>query len=170
MPIRDYPFISVVPISDTQAKISVKGPQARPRLWIRVTNPNTNLAIVASAIIDTGADACAFPAPVATQLGHNLTSVNPKIMNTAKGQTKAYPHTSKVEILEVQSNGAPGSNVLYTIPDTIIDFTVGLPEFLLGCCNFLNKSILEIDYPRQVFSIRIPPPPQRKKKIKHRKR
>lgn len=170
MPITEYPFISVVPVGSNSARISVKGPNARPRLWIRIINPDKNLAFEALAIVDTGADACAFPAQIAVQLGHNLESVKPKIVNTAKGPTEAYPHTSRVQILEVQSNGLPGPRVLYTIPDTKIDYTKGLPEFLLGRQQFLSRFVLKIDYPRQVFSIRWPVRPKHKKKIKRRRR
>lgn len=170
MPISNYPFISVERISATKARITVKGPNARPRLWIRITNPDKNCAFEVPAIIDTGADACAFPAKVASQLGHVLKSVPHKTIHTAKGPTFAYPHTTKIEILDVQPNGLPKRKVLYTIPETTIDFTEGLPEFLLGRKEFLNKFILKIDYPNQVFSIRWPQVRQHKKKRKRKKR
>ena len=66
MPIKDYPF---TPITQNHA---------RPMLWIRVVNPKTEEAVVMQAIVDTGADSCAFPADVAEQLGHNLESVPTK--------------------------------------------------------------------------------------------
>lgn len=156
-------------MGSVSGNVSVKGPQARPRLWIRITNPATKLAVEVPAIVDTGADACAFPAQVAVQLGYDLESVNPKKINTAKGVTEAFPHMSRVEILDVQPNGLPGSNVLYTISDRTFDFTKGLPEFLLGRKEFLNKFVLKIDYPQQVLSIRTPQP-SRPKKLKRRRR
>lgn len=142
MPIRNYPFLSIVRTGPNSGKVVVQGPQARPRLWIRIINPDKNLAIEYPALVDTGADTCACPAYIASQLGHKLYSVQPKRMKTAKGDTPAYPHTSTIEILEVQPNGLPGPQVLYTIPKTTIDFTKGLPEFLLGRQHFLDYASL----------------------------
>ena len=63
MPIKDYPF---TPVTQNHS---------RPMLWIRVVNPHTEKAVVMQAIVDTGADNCAFPADIAEQLGHDLESV-----------------------------------------------------------------------------------------------
>ena len=140
-------------------------------LWLRITNPHTKVApFVTLAIIDTGADECAFPAEGATLLGHDLESVQPKPIDTAGGITWAYPHTSRIEILEKRPDGSAGDKVLYTIPDTLVNFTKGLKVFLLGARNFLSKFVIKIDYPEQVFSIRKPQPPQRKKQKRRRRR
>jgi hypothetical protein len=145
MPIRDYPFTPV------------RRDFARPMLWIRVVNPTKNLAIIALAIIDTGADGCVFPAEAAIVLGHDLKRGTHKTMRTASGITDTYGHTSRVDILQMQKNGKYGNEILYTIPDTLIDFAVGCESFLLGCKQFLSHFILEVNYPRQVFSLRYPP-------------
>lgn len=144
MPIKDYAFTSIA------------GSPARPMLWVRVINPDKKLGIVALAIVDTGADECAFPARVAGKLGHQLKSVPAKQIKTAKGKTNVYPHTSRIEILETLPNGLYGSKVLYTIAHTPIDFVEGCEAFLLGVGNFLNKFVVTIAYPRQRFSIRKP--------------
>lgn len=144
MPIKDYHFTSVA------------GAPARPMLWIRVTNPDTKKGIIALAIVDTGADDCAFPAIVAAMLGHKLKSVPPKEIKTASGTTYAYAHTSRVDILEMRPDGLPGKKILYTIPKTPIDFIQGCNDFLLGTRNFLSKFVVTIDYLRQHFSIRKP--------------
>ena len=146
MPIRNYPFSIVAP-----------DPTQRPMLWIKITNPAKNLSFIALALVDTGADDCLFPAQTAQQLGHNLTSVVPKEIGTAGNPTTAYPHTSRVDILEIRPDGTYGSKVLHTIPDTLIDFAIDCECFLLGTKTFLNSFILEIDYPRKVFSIVKPP-------------
>lgn len=143
MPITNYPFPVVLGIS-------------RPMLWIRVTNPATKLAVIALAIVDTGADDCVFPAKSAIELGHNLKAVARKPIKTASGTAYAYPHTSRVDILEMRANGMPGNKVLYTIADMPIDFVEGCDAFLLGVGSFLSKFVLTINYPRQVFSIRKP--------------
>ena len=123
-------------------------------LWIRVANPHTNTKVVIQALVDTGADSCAFPADIAGQLGHHLESVPAKPVFTASGQTEAFAHTSRVDILEMRPDGLAGDKVLYTIDDTPIDFIRGCDDFLLGVRDFLDEFVLTIDYPRQRFSIR----------------
>jgi hypothetical protein len=89
-------------------------------------------------------------------LGQKLPSVSAKKMITAGGITAAYPHTSKIQILEMLPNGRAGSKVLYTIPDTPIDFAKGCQTFLLGARKFLSKFILTVNYPQKFFSLRKP--------------
>ena len=144
MPIKDYPF-----------SIVGQGP-ARPMLWIRLTNPDTGLSFVTLAIVDTGADVCVFPADVAMALGHKLKSVAPNQMGGVGGGALAWPHTSKVEILNIKADGTVGSCVLYTVSNTLIDFSTTCPVFLLGTKNFLSNFILTVDYCRQTLSLRKP--------------
>ena len=131
-------------------------------LWIRVSNPKSTkkLKALALAIVDTGADDCLFPAETAIALGHNLRSVPSKSITGINSSTKAYPHTSQVEILETGANGLPTKKVLFTIKNALIDFIKGSNNrqvpFLLGTKNFLSKFVLTIDYPKNRFSIRRP--------------
>lgn len=149
MPIKNCPFTPII-----LNRPDVLGPM----LWIRVSNPATGQAAIFKALVDTGAYSCAFPASVASQLGHKLKSVPAKQVNGAGGSTNAYAHKSKVEILEMLPPDFPGTNVLYTIKDTPVDFVEGLDQFLLGVNNFLGNFILKVDYPGRVFSIRKPVP------------
>jgi hypothetical protein len=106
------------------------------------------------AIVDTGADECAFPASIARQLGHKLEDgLTRKTISTASGRTLTFSHTSRVEVLSVRADGLPGTDVLYTLPGTPIDFIKGCESFLLGARNFLSVFVLEIDYPAEVFSL-----------------
>jgi hypothetical protein len=61
MLIIEYPFKKLTPDDPL-----------RPILPIRITNPDTGLSVRSWGLIDTGADDCAFPARLATILGHNL--------------------------------------------------------------------------------------------------
>ena len=144
MPIKDYRFTSV------------SSDPPRPMLWIRLSNPATNLRIIALAIVDTGADDCVFPAQAAIQLGHKLNMGTRKTIKTAGGQSYAFAHTSRIDILETLPNGMFSSKILYTISDTPVDFVDGCGAFLLGRGKFLNKFVLTIDGPQQRFSIRKP--------------
>ncbi len=146
MPIKDYPFTRIAPDC------------SRPMLWIRVSNAHSDApAILVKAVVDTGADECAFPASIASQLGHQLhKGLATKTVRTASGKTRAFSHTSRVEVLAIRADGLPGTKVLYTLPETPIDFIQGCESFLLGARNFLKPFVLEIDYPAEVFSVRRP--------------
>ena len=110
------------------------------------------------ALVDTGADGCVFPASLATLLGIDLKAVKPRKVCGVGGKCKAYPHTCDVHILNATKKGMVGSTVLYTIPNTPIDFVplgAHIPG-LLGVNQFLSRFILEIDYPRQLLHLRNP--------------
>ena len=96
MLIKKYPFT-----------ITIQEDIARPYLPITIINPENQRTLNVFALIDTGADECAFPASFAEPLEHNV----------------------------------------------LIDFMLNLYVPLLGVKNFLNKFILEIDYPNKVLSI-----------------
>jgi hypothetical protein len=158
MPIPDYPFITVNPeADDSRELVYVGGPNARPYLWVRITNPAAHQAMIVPAAIDTGADAFAIPATDAQTLGHNLKATTPKPINTAKGITNAYPHTAAIEVLGILPSGyADESVILYHIPKTVIYLTVGSKAYLIGQASFLSKCILNINYPEKRFSIHLP--------------
>ncbi len=106
MPIRDYPFVTVNSDAIGQNDlVHPGGPNARPYLWLRITNPATHQGMIVSAAVDTGADALAIPATDAETLGHNLEATTPKLVRTAKGITKAYPHTAAIDVLGILPNG-----------------------------------------------------------------
>jgi hypothetical protein len=115
MPIRNYPFTPV------------RRDFARPMVWIRVVNPTKNLAFIALAIVDTGADECVFPARTAISLGHNSDRRSSSVTRDSSDEARATGHEFRRE------------------------------SFLLGCRQFLSNFILEVNYPRQVFSLRYPP-------------
>jgi len=84
---------------------------------------------------------------MAEKLGHKLNAGIPKSINTANRETTAFAHRTKIQILDVEENGYPGNRVLYDMPEQQIDYTCGLPAFLLGQSNFLSHFILKINYP-----------------------
>ncbi len=107
-------------------------------------------------LADTGADECCMPASYAEFLGHNLAAGLVKTINTGNGITTAYGHTCTVEILDTNLLFQGKQKVVYTIEKTLIDFMPNLHCALLGVGNFLSRFILTIDYPREIFSIRMP--------------
>jgi hypothetical protein len=138
MPIRELPFIKWHGVY-------------RASLPIKIINPETGHVYSTKGIIDTGADECAVPAEFAEMLGHNLKAGFPKIINTASGPTTAFKHLSRIRIYHPAD-----SQLLYETDNTSVDFMPELHVVLLGVNNFLSKFILEINYPRKVFSIRYP--------------
>ena len=141
MPLKDCPFL----------KLS-KEDIPRPLLPINIINPHTGLSYATYGIIDTGADECVIPAGIASILGHNLQSGSTKIIGTGNGETIAFAHTTKFEIYNPVS-----FKLAYTVQDTPIDFMPNLHVVLLGVNSFLSKFVLNIDYPRKVFSVSTPP-------------
>lgn len=139
MPITNYPFIPLGP-----------GHPPRPMLPIRIVNPDTNLAVRAWGLIDTGADECSIPARLAVKLGHVLNAGAAKTIGTAGGDAMAFAHTTRIEIFSISDH----ATVVHTIPDTPVDFCPGLDVILLGVKNFLSNFKLVIDYPNHRFSIK----------------
>lgn len=120
----------------------------RPILPIKIINPDNHKFFKTWGIIDTGADECAISANVAEILGHNLSKGKLKPIETASGISNAFSHITTIEVFH------PDDNILiYKFENILVDFMDGLPHVLLGVDNFLNKFILEINYPSQVFSL-----------------
>lgn len=142
MPIRNFPF-SVTSPTDVFP---------RPWLPIKIINPHTGQSIKFFGLIDTGADACSIPAPLAPLLGHDLTKGTARPSKTAGGPATGYSHTTKIEIYDLHDK------LLYTINDTPIDFMPGLHVPLLGVNRFLDHFELHIHYPAKKFSIKWPSP------------
>lgn len=133
MPIRNYPF-SIIRPEDI----------ARPYLPVTIINPDTNKQVSVYALIDTGADECAFPASFAPIIGHNLQDGQPKKVSTGNGITIAYGHTTRIVIEE------------FSTQDVLVDFMPNLNIPLLGVRSFLSNFILTVDYPNKVFSLLLP--------------
>lgn len=160
MPIVDYPF-------QAQGVFS----QPSPILPMLITNPDNGVNFRTWGLIDTGAASTVIPAYIARIIGHNVENVIPASGRGAGGKFNVYPHTCLIQIFSMDSNGSVNENdFAITIPPRNIGITDNIDRVLLGVHDFLKRYILKIDYHRQVFSIRHPRPPQRKKKIKRRRR
>jgi predicted aspartyl protease len=133
MPVRDYPFSVVRP-----------GDIARPYLPVTIINPDTGKELRVYALIDTGADECAFPASFASVLGHNLQAGRLRRTSTGNGITVAYSHTTRLAIED------------FSTQDVLVDFMPNLSIPLLGVKSFLSNFILTVDYPNRIFSLSLP--------------
>lgn len=130
MPVRDYPF-----------SVTRPGDVARPYLPVTIINPATNKQVKVFALVDTGADECAFPASFAPLLGHDLQAGQQKKISTGNGLTIAYGHTTRIKV-----EG-------FTSQDVLVDFMPNLAIPLLGVKSFLSNFILTVDYPSKSFSL-----------------
>ena len=133
MSVHSYPFSIIRP-----------GDVARPYLPVTILNPDTNKHMKVYALIDTGADECAFPASFAPLLGHNLQAGQAKKISTGNGITIAYGHITRIAI-----EG-------FSTKDVLVDFMPNLNIPLLGVKSFLGNFVLTIDYHQKVFSLLLP--------------
>ena len=132
MPIRNYPF-----------SVTKPGDIARPYLPVTIINPTTKKHLKVFALIDTGADECAFPASFALPLRHNLQAGQQRKISTGNGITTAYSHTTRLEI-----EG-------FATQEVLIDFMPNLNIPLLGVRSFLSNFVLTVDYPNKTFSLNL---------------
>ena len=139
-----------MPITDLSF-MSFDGKIYRPYLKIGIINSHTGNHLTTYGIVDTGADECAIPASFAPILGHDLQAGAIKQIMTGNGSTVAYSHTTQFEIFHPHTD-----EVLYTTPETPIDFMPNLHIVLLGVNSFLSRFILKIDCPNKRFSIKHP--------------
>ena len=133
MPVRDYPFTVTRP-----------GDVPRPYLPVTIVNPAINKRLSVFALIDTGADECAFPASFAPVLGHDLQAGQQKKISTGNGTTIAYGHTTRLEISGFETH------------EVVVDFMPNLFIPLLGVKSFLANFVLTVNYPKRTFSRRLP--------------
>ncbi|MES0335553.1 MAG: hypothetical protein SFH39_04240 [Candidatus Magnetobacterium sp. LHC-1] len=122
-----------------------------PSLLARIINPHTKSHVLTYGIIDTGADECAIPGNYASDLKHNLQQGQSKQILTANGENTAYRHTTFFQILHPYNR-----NILYESPEILVDFIPKLDILLFGVNNFLSNFILTVDYPKRLFSLRLP--------------
>ncbi len=130
---------------------SVKsGISYRPLLPIEINNPENNEKISTLAMIDTGADECCIPHQFAILLGHKLFNVNPVNLGTVGGVTKAYPHSTKINIIWVSHNK---KEVIHSINNAPVNYVKDIKEPLLGIKNFLEYFEIKINYPKKYFTL-----------------
>ena len=125
-----YPFVSFK-----------RGDIARPYLPITLSNPATGIEMEAYALVDTGADECAFPARFAAILGHDFTAGERKQIQTGNGLTLAYSHTSIITLDE------------FATDQIAVDYLINLETPLLGVQSFLSHFIITLDYPKQIVTL-----------------
>ena len=138
--------------------------RARPLLDIRITNPKNGKAIYTWALIDPGSDICAFPKRFAKILKCKLekAGLRAKKVRTGAGVARVYFSVCNIEILgpkadaggNAKTDNEENRDVLFCpFTNLTVAFLPKLENPLLGVHDFLDRLILEIDYPRKEFSM-----------------
>ena len=160
MPIVDYPF-------QAQGAFS----QPSPILPLLIANPHNGNNFRTWGLIDTGAMATVIPAFIAGIIGIDIGSIPSSPGKGAGGDLTVFRHLFSIDILSLDGDGNVIENeIAIRIPPRSMRIINNLPGVLLGVNDFLKKYILKINYPLQIFSVRLPRPNQHKKKIKRRRR
>jgi len=133
-----YPFVTFV----DEAGNNVRPPSTY--LPLRVTNPHSGRSAMVYALIDTGADQCAFPESLAVALGHDFHGEGVHSEHTigVSGTTDVFLHTFDIEILT-----ADRSAVFASFKDVLVSCVPTDIPALLGVADCLAQFVLTIDYP-----------------------
>ena len=139
-----YPFVQSV---DEHGK--VLRPPA-PYLQVRITNPHSGKSISTFALIDTGADACVFPASLAEALDHSVqgVGVHCEEVSGVSGCANVYKHTFNMEILAPDRQG-----VVQVFTGVLVDCIDQQIPPLLGVLNCLCHFKITVDYLDQMTTI-----------------
>lgn len=144
MPECIYPFVSFA----DEFGNTVRPPSTY--LPVRITNPHSERSVVVYALIDTGADQCAFPESLAVELGHDFQGEGVESESTVgvSGATSVFLYTFDIDILTPDRKGVFASfhNMLISCVPTEI-------PSLLGVANCLNHFVLTINYPEMSVAL-----------------
>jgi len=138
MPSCTYPFVS---FADESGNV-VRPPSTY--LPARVSNPHSGLSVVVYALVDTGADQCAFPESLAVELGHDFQGEGVASETTVgvSGTTDVFLHTFDINIL------MPDRKTIFASFENMLISCVPMEiPSLLGVAGCLDQFVLTIDYP-----------------------
>ncbi len=141
---HSYPFVQSV---DEHGAV-IRPPA--PYLPVRITNPHSGKSISTLALIDTGADACVFPAPLAEALDHSLqgSGVHSEEVSGVSGCANVYKHTFNMELLAPDLKG-----VVQVFTSVLVDCIDQQIPPLLGVLNCLCHFKITVDYLNQTTTI-----------------
>ena len=118
---------------------------------VRITNPATGQSVHITGLVDTGADACLFPADIVEVTGHNLTGDGVKSnVNVGIEQTSVsvYKHTFIIEVLSPEY-----TEIVWSSDEIEIDCSTSNPPVLLGAIDFLRYFRLTVDYINEMLHL-----------------
>ena len=121
-------------------------------LPIKLVNANDpKRSVMTWGVIDTGADECAVPHEFAPIIGHIWTAGEETTIRSGCGIQVGFIHMSTIKIYKPNER-----RPAFTIENAPIAFMPNLKVVLLGVKSFLSRFVLNIDYPRYSFSLKLP--------------
>ena len=103
---------------------------------LKISNPKTGKSVHITGVVDTGADACLFPADIAEATGHDLKGDGVK-SNVNFGieqiSVPVYRHTFTLELLSPNYQ-----KIVWSSGEIEVDCTEANPPVLLGALDFLK--------------------------------
>jgi hypothetical protein len=143
MPRAQYPFVT---FEYPDGQLDSRGHTYVP---VRISNPRKRASLVTYALIDTGADACLFPADLAVELGHDLKGRGVKASVTSgieQTRVATYKHTVRLERLSADLR-----RTVWRSRPIEVDCAESNPPVLLGVEGVLDHFKLTIDYPKRII-------------------
>ncbi|AYN04777.1 hypothetical protein [Flavobacterium sp. 140616W15] len=135
----DYPFTEIA------GKI-------RPFIPIMILNPFNGKQHIFNALLDSGADACAFPKYVVDSTGHNLKAVD--VINSVSTGIGGVPVTTWKHSFLIGLVHPSGKGVIKWSSKLLIDcFDHDNAPPLLGTNDFLKDFKVILDYPNKIITL-----------------
>jgi hypothetical protein len=139
-----YPFVSFA----DEFGATVRPPSTY--IPVRIANPHSEKSIIVYALIDTGADQCAFPESLAIELGHDFQGDGVLSESTmgVSGATNVFLHTFDIDILTPDLK-----DTFASLPNMLISCVPTEIPPLLGVADCLEHFVLTIDYPQTEITL-----------------
>lgn len=140
-------------MSSATYPLKIVGRSLRTVVPVMIINPDGHKVLKTYALVDTGADACAFPENIATNTGHNLKGVG-VISNVSSGiggvSVPTWKHTFTIGLLDPTAKKV----LKWSAPKVLVDcFEHNNCPPLLGSSDFLKNFKITIDYPNKRMTL-----------------
>ncbi|SFB72095.1 hypothetical protein SAMN04487907_101254 [Zunongwangia mangrovi] len=125
--------------------------QLKPKLPLKLTNPENGKCISVLALVDSGAEKCTFPMMIAINLGIPLNKSTESKTRTAgiSGQgLETYSFKIKIDILNMQRN-----SIVKTMNLEVSFIKNNSIPPLVGTADFLENFNLMINYPQKSLTL-----------------
>lgn len=117
----------------------------KPKIPVRIINPETGDSLVVNALLDSGADSCLLPAMIAMTLGLKLDSDS-----EAKGHTigisgeklKTWKHLVRMELLD---NSWQSTEKILDVIVSVLEPKVTI-QAIAGTSMFLDNFVVTLNY------------------------
>lgn len=120
----------------------------KPWLLVCLRNPLSGKEFYTFGLIDTGSEGCAIPETYAKFIGHNFENGESCDCISANSKSKGFYHSIDIDFLDMDYQ------LIYKIQNKQVHCVRNLNIVLLGVKDFLDHSILHIDFPKELFTLK----------------